>query len=318
MIRVICLNPVVDRMYYIGDFSPGRQYKEIAPQLFAGGKGVNTARVISQLGERCCLYGFLGGANGRLVEQDMRRYGVELHPFYTTGETRTTINIIDRAARRETEITEPSVPVTSEDASRFLAELETDLRPGDLVVCSGIPMASMEPGIYGTISALARAKGAFCALDANSQYLRASFPGQYSFAKPNTAELCELFAEPPDWQQAQTLRLARRMSGLGVERVLVSTGRTGGVLVHNDRCLYASVPDLPVRSTIGSSDATVAGFCVAMSRGLPDADALKLAMACGVCNALFSQVGYVEKDRVEQLVREIRVREQSDPPEDVS
>lgn len=318
MIRVICLNPVVDRMYYIGEFSAGRQYKEVVPQLFAGGKGVNTARVISQLGEPCCLYGFLGGLNGRLVEQDMHHYGVELHPFYISGETRTTINIIDRSARRETEITEPSVPVSPDDQSRFLKALETDLQPGDLIVCSGIPMAGMETGIYGTISALARAKGAFCALDANSQYLRASFPGNYCFAKPNAAELCELFDEIPDESETQTLRLARRMSKLGVDRVLVSTGRTGGILIHGDQYLRAGVPDLPVRSTIGSGDATVAGFCVALNRGLSDPEALRLAMACGVCNALFAQVGYVEKDRVMELAQEIQVEEPPYPLYEVS
>lgn len=307
MIRVICLNPVVDRVYYIDRFGAGSQYKEIAPQVFAGGKGVNTARVISQLGETCCLYCFLGGANGRLVEEDMRRHGVELHPFYLPAETRTTVNIIDRALGRETEITEPSVPVGRREQEAFLQTLEADLCPGDLVVCSGIPMAGMEPEVYKLVSELAARRGALCALDANSQYLQASFPGRYCFAKPNAAELRELFGEPFGEDEVQTRRLARRMAGLGVERVLVSTGRTGGVLVHGELCLRAQVPDLPIRSTIGSGDATVAGFCVGLVRGLDDARALRLAMACGVCNALFSQVGYVEKERVEELMESIRL-----------
>lgn len=307
MIRVICLNPVVDRMYYINGFHAGGQFKEIAPRVFAGGKGVNTARVISQLGERCCLYGFFGGSNGRFVEENMLHYGVELHPFYTGAETRTTVNIIDQENGRETEITEPSVPVGPQEQAEFLQALEMDLYPGDLVVCSGIPMAGMDPFIYRSISEIAARRGAHCALDANGRYLQASFPGTYCFAKPNAAELGELFDEQPDGSQEQVLRLAQKMIGLGVERALVSTGRAGGMLIHDGVCLRARVPELSVSSTIGSGDAAVAGFCVALDRGLDDEQALRLAMACGACNAMFEEVGFVERTKVEELMNMIQV-----------
>ena len=307
MIRVICLNPVVDRMYYISGFQAGRQFKEIAPQVYAGGKGVNTTRVISQLGERCCLYGFFGGSNGRFVEENMRHNGVELHPFYVEAETRTTINIIDHACGRETEITEPSVPIGPQEQAEFLEALEADLQADDLVVCSGIPMAGMEPSVYRSISEIAARRGARCALDANGRYLRASFPGNYCFAKPNAAELGELFDEQPDGSETQVQRLAKKMMGLGVERVLVSTGSTGGMLIRDGVCLRARVPELDVCSTIGSGDATVAGFCVALNNGWEDTQALRLAMACGVCNALFKEVGFVERSKVDELVDRIQV-----------
>jgi fructose-1-phosphate kinase PfkB-like protein len=60
-----------------------------------------------------------------------------------------------------------------------------------------------------------------------------------------------------------------------------------------------------VKSTIGSGDSSVAGFCTALQRGYPMEDCLKLAMACGVCNAMFPQVGYIKKELVAELVKEI-------------
>ena len=68
MIRIICLNPVIDRVYYISDFVEAKKYYEIRPQIFVGGKGINIARVMSQMGEKCSLYAFVGGENRKRNE----------------------------------------------------------------------------------------------------------------------------------------------------------------------------------------------------------------------------------------------------------
>ena len=140
MIRIICLNPVIDRVYYISDFVEAKKYYEIRPQIFVGGKGINIARVMRQMGEKCSLYAFVGGENGKLIEKEMKTCGVEMKAFRTDGETRTTINIIDNARRQETEITEPGVMINQESQREFLDTLQNDIRKGDMVICSGIPM----------------------------------------------------------------------------------------------------------------------------------------------------------------------------------
>lgn len=305
MIRAICLNPVIDRMYYIDGFAAGRQYKEQVPSRFVGGKGVNIARVAALLGEQCTLYGFVGGANGALVEEDMERHGVRFVAFHTPGETRTTINIIDRAGRRETEITEPGAPVGPAGQTAFLAALERDVEPGDMVICSGIPMRGMDQDIYRRVALLAEAKRARCVLDANSCYLKASFPGRYFFSKPNFGELCELHGVQTTQSAAAALELGQKTLAMGVENLMVSMGREGCLFLNGQLALRAEVPDEPVSSTIGSGDSTVAGFCVACQRGLDYPQAVRFAMACGVCNAQSAQVGYVERGRVEELVGRI-------------
>ena len=50
MIRVVGLNPVIDRTYYINDFRSGVKFYEITPRTDVGGKGVNVARVLSRMG----------------------------------------------------------------------------------------------------------------------------------------------------------------------------------------------------------------------------------------------------------------------------
>ena len=307
MIRSICLNPVIDRMYFINGFTAGTQYPETVPCLFVGGKGVNIARVVRLFDEPCALYGFIGGSNGEKVLNEMKALGVELHMLEFQGETRTTVNIIDLESGRETEITEPSVQIGEAEEQRFLAGLEHDLQEGDLVACSGIPMRGMRADIYREVAALCRKKKAKCVLDANHQYLRESFPQEYDLAKPNWTELNDLHGVHMPFSLHNVLLLGRRTMAMGVKNLLITTGETGGVLMSPQGDYQAQFPPQKIVSTIGSGDASVAGFCIGMRRGMPLTGCLRLAMACGMCNAMFDKVGYIENDLVETLYAQVEI-----------
>lgn len=307
MIRVVGPNPVVDRLYYIDDFHAAAKFHEIVPNLYPGGKGVNIARVLGLLEEPCILYSFLGGDNGRMIEREMERYHVEMKIFPAEGETRTTINIIDNANRRETEITEPGVAIGPEKEARFLKTLEEDLQAGDMVICSGIPMKGMGEDIYQRISRLCAKRDCSCALDATGIYLKRSFPGNYFFFKPNFSELSQLFHLDEEETAENIIRYGKKTLEKGVENLLISMGGRGGIFLDRQRVLQVGMPKVSVVSTIGSGDASVAGYCAGACRGLGKEDCVRLAMACGISNARFSKVGYVEKDMVWDLYKEIEV-----------
>jgi 1-phosphofructokinase family hexose kinase len=307
MIRSICFNPVIDRQYFINDFSAAKKFKEIPPQVYIGGKGINIARVAAQMDEPCVLYGFIGGKGGKMIREEIERMGIDFKYGEINGETRTTINIIDNKNHRETEITETSIPVTPDQELSILNTLKKDIVAGDIVICSGIPIAGMRKGIYKTISNWCLEKDAKCVLDTNGRYLFESFPGDYIFMKPNLSELSELHNKAEITGTVEIIKLAKKTLGLGIANLLISTGRGGGIFFNSDVALRITVPDKPVKSTIGSGDSTVAGFCVAFQRGYPMEDCLKLAMACGVCNAMLSQVGCIEKELVTELVKEINL-----------
>lgn len=307
MIRVVGLNPVIDRLYYIDNFHTADKFFEIVPNLYAGGKGVNIARVMGILEEPCVLYSFLGGDNGRFIEREMEHYHVEMKIFPTEGETRTTINIIDNANRKETEITEPGVAVEPEREAEFLKALEEDMQPGDMVICSGIPMKGMNVDVNQRISRIVAKKDCLCVLDATGIYLERSFPGNYYFFKPNFSELSQLFHMEEEETVENIIQYGKKMLEKGVENLLISMGSQGGIFLDSQRVLQIRIPKVAVVSTIGSGDASVAGYCVGTCRGFEKEDCLRLAMACGISNARFSKVGYVEKDMVWELYKEIEV-----------
>lgn len=308
MIRAICLNPVVDRVYSIDDFAAGSIYRGNNPAVYAGGKGVNVARVAALMGEPCALYGFIGGSTGAFIQREIARYSIESHLIEVSVDTRTTINIIDRDHGRETEIIEAGKAIGPNGEERFFAQCARDISAGDIVICSGILIPGMGEDTYKRVSQLCGERGAKCFLDTNSSDLRNALPASYQLCKPNERELRELFPQigPDD----TAVDLAQRLMVLGVERVLLSRGEAGGMLLSENRVLKAGIPGIEVCSTIGSGDASIAGFAVGESRGLNPAECLKLAMACGMSNAASPDIGVVDRRMVAQYMEAISVAEQ--------
>ena len=305
-IHVLCLNPAIDKLYEIDGFTAGEDYPGMRPAIQIGGKGVNVARVLSQLGERVRLYAFLG----EMGAQDFRR---EMEPrcacsFITVGGAcRTTVNIIDRRNAKETVITEAGPTVCGEHVAALVQQLCEHVQPGDIVCCSGSIIAGAPQDIYARVSAIAARRQAKCALDCNARALPASLAGaHYALGKPNERELCALLGHERTQDAQALVRLARRMMNT-YDALIVSMGAQGGVWADARHAFVARVPQLDVISTVGSGDAALAGALCALARGMDAKDALRLSMACGAANAIKPETGSVRPQDVRDIFERIQI-----------
>lgn len=306
MIHVLCLNPAIDKLYAIDGFTAGEDYPGQTPRTAVGGKGINVARVLSQLGERTMLYAFLGEDGGEAVRREMEMRCACLF-LPVPGACRTTVNILDRAAGRETVITEAGPRIGETHIARLLGELRERISAGDIVCCSGsLPLGAPE-NLYAQVSRLCAEAGARCALDCNAKALPGSLCGaRYALGKPNDRELAALLGLPRARETREVLARARRlMPPYGA--LLVSMGAAGGLYVSEAGAYGARVPEVPVVSTVGSGDASFAGALCGLKRGLDAQATLRLAMACGVVSAMSEAVGSVEAGVVRQMENRIEI-----------
>lgn len=307
MIHVLCPNPAIDKLYAIDGFKPGEDYPGQRPGVRFGGKGVNVARVLSQLGAQVHLYAFMGEESEMGFRREMQ--GRCVCTFVTTqGACRTTVNIIDRKNGSETVITETGPRVSDAQVKKLLEALGANIRPGDLVACSGSIIAGAPGDLYARVSRIAREKGARCALDCNAKALPESLAeAHYALGKPNERELCALLGEERTQEPEKIVQLARRLMP-PYDALLVSMGKSGGVWVDGEQAYVSRVPDLPIVSTVGSGDATLAGALRAMEQGLAADEALRLSMACGVANAMLGEVGSIRMEDVQAVAAQIDIR----------
>ncbi len=306
MIRAICLNPNIDRSYYIGNFVPGVKFRNLVPDIAAGGKGVNVAKAVSCLGGDVVLYCFLGGRNGKYIEQSVSAL-CRIRSVWIEGESRETTNIIDRKLNKETELVEQGPAVSDAQYMDLQAMLCADLEEGDIVICSGVSINGAPLDVYATISRLCMQRNAFCFLDANGKDLENARGGQYSFWKPNQIELSELAGTSPSSIPVEIQRQVDS-SGIAADRILVSLGPNGGLFIGNGRILMAEVPQIPVVSTIGCGDSVVAGFAMSMMDGKDDEYAFRFAMATGVANSVTKHIAEFRRDIVLDLLDKIQIK----------
>ena len=73
MIHILCLNPTIDRMYYIDSFLPGFQYHGNQGESYPGGKGMNILRVLSEFVSPLSFYAFTAGGNGEIIKREAER-----------------------------------------------------------------------------------------------------------------------------------------------------------------------------------------------------------------------------------------------------
>ena len=110
--------------------------------------------------------------------------------------------------------------------------------------------------------------------------------------KPNGEELGQLVGLPADramaleegavrGELAPVADAARILVDLGIGAVMATLGPAGAVLVTGEGAWHATAPKVPVVSTVGAGDSSVAGYVLADVRGGDEAERLRTAMIYG-------------------------------------
>src|SRR5438105_8840919 len=106
----ITLNPAIDQTLGIPGFAAGAVNRVAWSQQDAGGKGVNVAALLADLGVPVAATGFLGADNPTLFENLFRQKGIEDRFVRVAGATRVGIKIVDdRMAGRTTDVNFPGL-----------------------------------------------------------------------------------------------------------------------------------------------------------------------------------------------------------------
>lgn len=309
MIRAICLNPVIDRSYQIDNFVAGAQYINSIATECIGGKGLNVAKVCKLLQEPVTLYTFTGGETGKQICNRLLKQQIDLRNIELDESSRISINIIDARNRSETEVLERGPSVSPPQMQRMLDYLKQDIATQDIVVCAGVLIDGAPLNIYAQISEICNRVGARCVLDTNRESLKQSVSGHYFLGKPNQYELATLLDMLPTDNIAKLRSMAAGLMGNIYDNLLISMGAQGALLLTDTRCYVARVPDVPVVSTVGCGDSTLAGFVVGITRGWDALRSFRLAMACGVANSTSHLVAAFDSNLLEDLCNRIEIHE---------
>ncbi|MCK4563712.1 MAG: 1-phosphofructokinase family hexose kinase [Verrucomicrobia bacterium] len=266
-----------------------------------GGKGANTARMVTQLGGSPELVGFAGGANGRLLEGLLTQERVRFEHVQTEGETRICQTLIEEGNPETTELVEEMPSITPREWKQMVALFGSLELSGSVVAISGKLPAGAPVDAYAQIVKMVAEQGGLVILDAPGEPLMLALEHNPSIVKINDAELLQTVGGD-DLPTA-----CRELIKSGAQSVLITRGSRSAFFVNERETLEIFPPKIAAVNPVGSGDAVTAGMAVDLSRGKDVSESIITGMACGAANALNLASGFLKLDDVERLRSEVRV-----------
>jgi 1-phosphofructokinase len=303
----VTLNPAIDQTLRIPGFAAGRVNRVIESRSHAGGKGVNVACFLADLGVDVAATGFLGAENAEIFEASFLRHGIVDRFARVPGRTRMGIKIVDERTGETTDINFPGLAPTKEEVSGLVERIVSLVEPGGWCVLSGSVPAGTPDGVYVEMIDRIRDLGGQVVLDTSGAPLREALASAPEVLKPNVEELAELVGRLLA-TLADVRAAAKSLVVRGVRLVVVSMGAEGALFIDHDRALLARPPKVAVRSTVGAGDAMVGGIVYGLIHDLPLPDLARLATASGSYAVTHIGPGIGDKDEHRKLIDRVEIQ----------
>ncbi|MCC5910232.1 MAG: hexose kinase [Clostridiaceae bacterium] len=299
MILTITLNPAVDISYSLERLAIDDVNRCSNVIKTAGGKGLNVTRVISLVGENVCATGLLGGANGQFIINRLSKDEITNDFVEIKGETRNCIAILHE--EKQTEILEVGPTILAEEKESFFKKYEALLEHTKIVVASGSAPKDLGSEFYAKLIDITNQHNKKFLLDTSGEALVKALPAKPYLIKPNKDELSQLLKREIK-DENTVIDALEEMVKYDIPYIIVSLGAEGAIALVDGSIYKVSIPKIEAVNPVGSGDATMAGFAIALKNKFETKELLKYGCVLGTLNALEEQTGYVNCKHVEEFM----------------
>lgn len=307
MIVTVTPNPALDITYelpYVRWHEASNRVESVARR--AGGKGINVARVLHQLGEDAAVVGFLGGVSGAAAREDLGQSGLRDETVPIAGQTRLTVFVVESSGE-VTGLSEPGPEITADEWRALEERCALLLTDATAMTLSGsLPPGAPAEGLRRLIE-LAHAAEVPAILDSRDDWLRHGVDGAPAIVKVNEEELA---GYAPG---TQLLAAASRMRGRGAGAVVVSRGAAGLVAATEQTLLEARPSQKLKGNPTGAGDSATAALAAGLKRRAPWPEMLTEAVALSAATVLHPLAGSFDAEAYQRLRGSVEVQELRDP-----
>jgi tagatose 6-phosphate kinase len=298
----VTLNAALDVTYEVEALVPRETHRVLQVRERAGGKGVNVARVLRQLGHQTVVSGLAGGHTGALVRADLAAAGLPEELVPIGGESRRTLTVVSRRDRGATLLNEPGPRVGAEEWARFRARFDDLLAAARAVVLSGSLPVGVPVGAYAQLVHAAHDRGLPALVDAEGEPLRAALAARPDLVKPNATELRATTGHDDPAAGAEALRRA------GARAVVVSLGADGLLAVTGAGSWRAASAEVVLGNPTGAGDAALAALAAGLAGGRPWPETLRDAVAVAAAAVLVPVAGGFDPAAYRRFRKAVTVR----------
>ena len=295
---VVCLNPTFQRTVTLEHLECGEVNRGTAARLDASGKGVNTARVLRQLGASVRHLTHLGPERDRLLDL-CRADKLDILWEPSDSIIRTCTTVLHGDTGQTTEIIEPSGAVDEGTAERIQKVFEREIGDADWLIISGTRTPGYPDGLYVDFVETAAEAGVKTAADFHGDELRRGMQRGLNAVKINLVEFTQTFlpgvkaSEGEDSGAVEKVKKKmRELSSRGCD-IVVTRGTREVLFARGGKVAGCAPSRVKAVNTIGSGDAFTAGFVFSLANGSGISEAADVGARCGAMNAALLRPGSI-------------------------
>jgi 1-phosphofructokinase family hexose kinase len=309
LIVTVTMNAAVDRTLTVPNFQPGQRHRASLGLTLAGGKGINIARALKQLGVPVVATGLAGGRTGTRIVEELTSEAILNDFVRIEQESRTSTAIVDPTSSTYTEVNEWGPHVEREELEILLEKLAYLSRGAEYVVFAGSLPRGIDDSFYAEAVRELNRRGVKTVLDSEGEPLRLGVQAEPHLVSPNERE-AEALAGQEFHDDEDFLTGLDVISELGARNVLITRESGCWALLRTEReprryrAVAARVDPI---SAVGSGDVLLAGFIAAKLEGRSDEDALRSGVAAGAASTLELGAGRFEPREAGRLVGGVEV-----------
>src|SRR6185503_17883633 len=206
MVVTVTMNAAIDRTLTVPNFQRGQRHRASAGLTLAGGKGINIARALKQLGVPVVATGLAGGRTGTRIVEELTAEAILNDFVRIVDDSRTSTAVVDPMTGTYTEINEWGPHVSADELSILMDKLRYLSRGADYVVFSGSLPRGVDDAFYGEAIRELNRRGVQTVLDSEGLPLRLGADAEPYLVTPNVVEAEGLvgqeFTEEEDYAMA--------------------------------------------------------------------------------------------------------------------
>ncbi|NUF28173.1 1-phosphofructokinase [Gilliamella sp. ESL0254] len=304
-IATITLNPAYDLLGFCPKVELGDVNLVQTNALLAAGKGINVAKVLSDLDVQLTVGGFLGKENRDGFNLLFKSLNVV--DKFETIDGRTRINV--KLTEENSEVTDlnfSGFTISEQDWQSFVKNSLEWLKDIDMVAISGSLPAGVSLDKFTNWMEQVKAICPKIVFDSSRDALVAGLKAKPWLIKPNDKEL-EMWIGRKLSTLDEVKKAAMELVNGGVDNVIISLGSKGALWVTKNEAWLAKPPKCQVVSTVGAGDSMVAGLIYGLITEQSIKDTLVFASSVAALSVGQAGVGIAERQAINNMLEKIEI-----------
>lgn len=283
---------------------------EAEVHVHPGGQGLWVASMAKALGARVSVCGPFGGETGTILQLLAGKDGAEVRTIPYAGGNSTLIHD-RRSGEREEIAVMPAHPLRRHETDELFGAALVSGTEADVCVLTGAqPAHVLAPGFFGRLTHDLRVGGSQVVADLSGEAALAVAAQAPTLLKMSHGEVIEV--ELAADAKVSSLRgAAQELIDRGVTTMVISRADEPTLVVSEEGSWLAHTPPLSPVDHRGAGDSMTAGIAVALGRGEPVLDAVRLGAAAGALNVTRRGLGTGRRTEIERFAAQVRIEELS-------